>query len=438
MVMELCQAGSLTDVLKNPNLNINWRMFFRFALQTSAGVAALHAQDPPIIHRDVKSANFLVTADLRGVKVCDFGLARFNIAKNMETMNKVVGTVTYLPPEIYMGKTFTAKADVYSLSIVLWEVLYRSVTGTYAAPYVNDDFNFDWQILLAVSQNNRRPKLPKGTPKQLKKLLAKAWAAEPDDRPTAAELVKELKGLQKLPEFNDEGVLLKLSSTTPREKRQDISKIKREHERASPHSLAVEDRINENCESTEETASESEGSGGTGETSETNETSGTNETSKELSHEAQTSEGEDAKEPTSSRSRESHGRRDSKDKDRRKRRSEGRKLSKRSLDSGKKSDKKHKKSSGSSSSSEKKHRTKDEKTLHSHTRRRKSTPNMTGQDSDEKKELRRHDSESLAGRGRRDRRASEQVATPDSSNSSLLSIPEESRSEGSSVTLATR
>jgi serine/threonine protein kinase len=46
-------------------------------------------------------------------KVCDFGLSRFNTTQNMQTMNKIVGTVNYLAPEVYLGETYTDKADVY-------------------------------------------------------------------------------------------------------------------------------------------------------------------------------------------------------------------------------------------------------------------------------------------------------------------------------------
>lgn len=62
--------------------------------------------------RDVKTLNFLVNNEFRS-KVCDFGLARFNTANNLNTFTKVCGTVPYLAPEVYTGEPYSAKADIF-------------------------------------------------------------------------------------------------------------------------------------------------------------------------------------------------------------------------------------------------------------------------------------------------------------------------------------
>jgi serine/threonine protein kinase len=77
-----------------------------------AGIRVLHNHEPQIVHRDVKSLNFLVNKEWK-VKVCDFGLSRFNTTNNLATMNKICGTVSYLAPEVYMGEKFTDKADIF-------------------------------------------------------------------------------------------------------------------------------------------------------------------------------------------------------------------------------------------------------------------------------------------------------------------------------------
>ena len=97
MVMELCECGSLYDVLTAP-AEIGWGDALSFMLQTAMGLLALHSHVPPILHRDLKSLNILVTRDDRGrmrLKICDFGLSRTDVGSNFKTLNKLRGTYTY-------------------------------------------------------------------------------------------------------------------------------------------------------------------------------------------------------------------------------------------------------------------------------------------------------------------------------------------------------
>lgn len=119
----------------------------------------IHSHDPPVYHRDIKSLNFLVTKDWR-VRLGDLGLARAKTDTNMETMSRTVGTYGYCPPgtrlvhfaclflvfaphlcavyltflssfiELYYGKEYTELSDMYSMGILLWEMVYRLVKGT--------------------------------------------------------------------------------------------------------------------------------------------------------------------------------------------------------------------------------------------------------------------------------------------------------------------
>jgi serine/threonine protein kinase len=114
MVMEMCSRGSLYSVLKHDKqcpLN-NWLTCLDFMDQTTKGIQVLHNYKPPVYHRDIKTLNFLVNKDCQ-IKVCDFGLSRFNTSSNMATFTKICGTVAYLAPEVYMGETYTDKSDIY-------------------------------------------------------------------------------------------------------------------------------------------------------------------------------------------------------------------------------------------------------------------------------------------------------------------------------------
>jgi hypothetical protein len=63
---------------------------------------------------------------------------------------------------------------LHSLSIVLWEVLARLLNKKYCSPYEEYGFRFDWQILVAISQNNQRPTFPESTPPSIKKTIQQA------------------------------------------------------------------------------------------------------------------------------------------------------------------------------------------------------------------------------------------------------------------------
>jgi len=95
--MEFCSRGSLYHVLQSDKYDIGWDKTFRFALETVKGIECLHTWDPPIVHRDLKSLNLLVNEKWE-VKVCDFGLSRFNTGSNLETLVKMRGTFAYCAP----------------------------------------------------------------------------------------------------------------------------------------------------------------------------------------------------------------------------------------------------------------------------------------------------------------------------------------------------
>jgi serine/threonine protein kinase len=217
MVMENCSLGSLYKVLNDSSTPIHWNRFFSFAIECASGILALHSHNPPIYHRDVKTLNFLVNKEYHvkvsnlslslphllflsaldvfflGIQICDFGLSRFNTVTNLATMNKICGTIHYLAPEVYMGEKYTSKADIYSLGIVLWELITRTMNGKYAPPYSEYEFNFDWQILLAVSQNGKRPTLPKNSPEQFQQLYLSMVHTDPLKRPEAEEVIQRLE-----------------------------------------------------------------------------------------------------------------------------------------------------------------------------------------------------------------------------------------------------
>ncbi|CAG2100264.1 unnamed protein product [Medioppia subpectinata] len=120
--MEYC-SQSLKQILKDkaivfatqPEEPIN--SIFKEILEC---VQYLHECKPPIIHRDIKPDNILLTYDStnnRFIKLCDFGLATNQSEPSIRDNHSIVGTIRYIAPEVYSGR-YNHKSDIYSLNVV--------------------------------------------------------------------------------------------------------------------------------------------------------------------------------------------------------------------------------------------------------------------------------------------------------------------------------
>jgi len=196
MVMEYCSRGSLYHVLQNDKYDIGWDRTFRFALETVKGIETLHTWDPPIVHRDLKSLNLLVNEKWE-VKVCDFGLSRFNTGSNLETLGKMRGTFAYCAPEVYFGEQFSTKSDVYSIGMVMWELMVRCITGRYERPFAEfKNLQFDFQIIIQTAKKGLRPTIPATCPEGFTNLIKECFEHSPEKRPSCAEILQRLTVLQ--------------------------------------------------------------------------------------------------------------------------------------------------------------------------------------------------------------------------------------------------
>jgi len=195
MVMEICTRGSLYGILNTQQWHIGWEEFFVFAEQMFRGLIVIHTHKPQILHRDLKSLNVLVSEDWI-CKLCDFGLARFDTGGNMETLSKLRGTFAYSAPEVYFGERYSDKSDIYSMGILLWEMLYRVINQEYQRPY--EEFprlKLDWQIIHKTATENLRPTIPPSTPVPLATLIRQCIVKDQAGRPDAKEVLQELSQL---------------------------------------------------------------------------------------------------------------------------------------------------------------------------------------------------------------------------------------------------
>lgn len=140
-------------------------------LMAQAGDALAVAHRAGIVHRDVKPANLLVTAD-RQVKITDFGIARAADSASLTRTGAVMGTPQYLSPEQARGNPSTPASDVYSLGVVAYECLVG-----------RRPFEADTPIATALAHLQQPvPPLPGGVPADLAAVVTRALAKEPSER----------------------------------------------------------------------------------------------------------------------------------------------------------------------------------------------------------------------------------------------------------------
>jgi len=194
LVLGLCERGSLFDILNSDEEGIfSWGILIEYANQIVTGLNSLHSWRPQIVHRDLKTKNILVESNGQ-IRLCDFGESRFAIVDNLETLTRMCGTYAYLAPEIYHGKPFSPKSDMYAFAVVLWEMAARITKGKYCRPFSEfKEIKYDFQVVVAAAKKELRPTIPKETPTQLKNIISGCWSHDPTRRPDAYILIEFFK-----------------------------------------------------------------------------------------------------------------------------------------------------------------------------------------------------------------------------------------------------
>lgn len=124
LVYEYVKNGTVADHLhgENKGKGLNWITRLKISVETAHALAFLHKQEPPVLHRDVKTTNILVDEYFK-VKVADFGLSRFMPTDVTHISTAPQGTPGYLDPEYHECFQVTEKSDVYSFGVVLVELI---------------------------------------------------------------------------------------------------------------------------------------------------------------------------------------------------------------------------------------------------------------------------------------------------------------------------
>lgn len=117
--MELCQQGDLHLFLTNRKRQLDYKSLLSFMTQAADAVSWLHNHDKQIIHRDIKTKNFLIQDDT--IKLCDFGLSKLCDVKNASRMYQktCAGTMAFMAPELLMTDVkYDCSVDIFSLGLV--------------------------------------------------------------------------------------------------------------------------------------------------------------------------------------------------------------------------------------------------------------------------------------------------------------------------------
>eukprot|EP00887_Chlorella_sp_A99_P003664 scaffold7.g3664.t1 len=221
LVMEFCGKGSLLEVINGGGAKLDWARRLSLAFGAAKGMLYLHSCSPPVLHRDLKSANLLVDRQYQ-VKVCDFNLSRQEMGQssggqmcaqgrpgvaalaagevrdqasslgNSHSMGGA-GNPRWLAPEVLGGAPATPASDVYAFGVVMWELLALRL------PWQNEA---TWTIVLA----GKRPPVPppEACPgfcryQAYVELMQRCWAQAPAGRPGFEEVctrLREMVGLE--------------------------------------------------------------------------------------------------------------------------------------------------------------------------------------------------------------------------------------------------
>jgi tetratricopeptide (TPR) repeat protein/tRNA A-37 threonylcarbamoyl transferase component Bud32 len=189
IAMEYCEGRTLKQIIEKETLSI--KKVLDIGIQICEGLTIAHEKG--IVHRDIKSANIMLTP--RGqVKIMDFGLAKLKGATKLTETRSTLGTAAYMSPEQAQGEEVDQRSDIFSFGVVLYELL----TGQLP-------FKGEHQAAIIYSIINEEPQPParfnNQVPAKLEDMVFKALAKERDERyqhidDLLADLRREKKSLE--------------------------------------------------------------------------------------------------------------------------------------------------------------------------------------------------------------------------------------------------
>ena len=189
IVMEYVEGITLKEYIQQQGF-VNHREAVFFVMQVLR--ALQHAHDKGIVHRDIKPQNILLLEN-GVIKVTDFGIARFFASETRTMTDSAIGSVHYISPEQARGDITNDKADIYSVGVMLYEML----TGR--VPFESDN-----TVSVAIMQLQKDPVMPRminpQIPIGIEQIVIRAMQKNPNDRyQSAAEMLLDLEEFRRNP-----------------------------------------------------------------------------------------------------------------------------------------------------------------------------------------------------------------------------------------------
>ena len=189
IVMELVQGKTLKQIISKEG-KLPWKWSVNIAIQIASALEAAHKNN--IVHRDIKPHNIIITED--GIaKVADFGIAKAVSNSTITAFGTTIGSVHYFSPEHARGGYTDAKSDLYSLGVVMYEMLTGKVP-----------FDADTPVSIALKHMQEEPvppmKLNQSIPFAINQIILKAMKKDINERyQSATEMLKDLSMALKNP-----------------------------------------------------------------------------------------------------------------------------------------------------------------------------------------------------------------------------------------------
>lgn len=218
IVMELIKGKTLKEIITEENGPLPWKWSLNVVTQIASALETAHKNN--IVHRDIKPHNIIITED--GIaKVTDFGIAKAVSNSTITAFGTTIGSVHYFSPEHARGGFTDAKSDLYSLGVVMYEMLTGKVP-----------FDADTPVSVALKHMQEKPVEPKelneNIPQVVNDIIMKAMQKDINLRyQSATEMVKDLNTALKNPDENFVHIGNNIGAATQRISTQEIAEAER-------------------------------------------------------------------------------------------------------------------------------------------------------------------------------------------------------------------
>ncbi|POG73186.1 kinase-like domain-containing protein, partial [Rhizophagus irregularis DAOM 181602=DAOM 197198] len=174
--MSYAKKGSLRKCLSNI-IKLKWQEKLQLLKKIILGLKVIHESN--LTHGDFHDGNILVSDNYNEIFIIDLGLCKPISEIQDSNNNEIYGVLPYMAPEILRNKPYTPASDIYSFSMIMWEI-------TSGIPPFNYEAH-DLELCLSICEG-KRPKIMKNTPKCYIDLMKKCWDSNSSNRPTTIML----------------------------------------------------------------------------------------------------------------------------------------------------------------------------------------------------------------------------------------------------------